>query len=79
MALSARTPGRLAARALVSDPPLIVADEPTGDLDQESARKILELLKYLCTELGKTVVKKLIKDSKPLTFGKLMEYKLYAK
>ena len=44
------------ARALVSDPPLIVADEPTGDLDQESARKILELLKYLCTELGKTVV-----------------------
>lgn len=44
------------ARALVSDPPLIVADEPTGDLDQESAKKILELLKYLCSELGKTVV-----------------------
>ena len=44
------------ARALVSDPPLIVADEPTGDLDQESAKKILELLKYLCSELEKTVV-----------------------
>lgn len=44
------------ARALVTDPPLIVADEPTGDLDQESAKKILELLKYLCTKLGKTVV-----------------------
>jgi putative ABC transport system ATP-binding protein len=44
------------ARALVSDPPLIVADEPTGDLDQESAKKILHLLKSLCTELGKTVV-----------------------
>ena len=44
------------ARALVTDPPLIVADEPTGDLDQESAKKILQLLKYLCTELGKTVV-----------------------
>jgi putative ABC transport system ATP-binding protein len=40
----------------VSDPPLIVADEPTGDLDQESAKKILHLLKSLCTELGKTVV-----------------------
>ena len=30
-------------------------------------------------ELGRSVVKKLIKESKPLTFGKLMEYKLYAK
>ena len=44
------------ARALVTDPPLIVADEPTGDLDQESAKAILELLKGLCDDLGKTIV-----------------------
>lgn len=44
------------ARALVTDPPLLVADEPTGDLDSESAEKILDLLQYLCDELGKTVV-----------------------
>lgn len=44
------------ARALVSDPPLLVADEPTGDLDRESAGKILELLKQLSREHGKTIV-----------------------
>jgi putative ABC transport system ATP-binding protein len=44
------------ARALVCDPPLIVADEPTGDLDSESATKILQLLGNLCRELHKTVV-----------------------
>jgi putative ABC transport system ATP-binding protein len=44
------------ARALVGDPPLIVADEPTGDLDRESADGILRLLKSLCEEHGKTIV-----------------------
>jgi len=44
------------ARALVCDPPLIVADEPTGDLDSESATRILDLLGNLCRELQKTVV-----------------------
>jgi putative ABC transport system ATP-binding protein len=44
------------ARALVGDPSLIVADEPTGDLDHESANLILKLLKKLCHELDKTVV-----------------------
>jgi putative ABC transport system ATP-binding protein len=44
------------ARALVTDAPLLVADEPTGDLDSESADKILELLNYLCETLNKTVV-----------------------
>lgn len=44
------------ARALVTDAPLVVADEPTGDLDSDSAGKILELLSYLCRELSKTVV-----------------------
>ncbi len=44
------------ARALVVDPPLLVADEPTGDLDAVSAVKILNLLKELCRETGKTIV-----------------------
>jgi putative ABC transport system ATP-binding protein len=44
------------ARALVADPKLLVADEPTGDLDRESASKILELLQALAHEHGKTIV-----------------------
>jgi putative ABC transport system ATP-binding protein len=44
------------ARSLVTDPPLIVADEPTGDLDSESAHQILELLTRLSSELNKTIV-----------------------
>ena len=44
------------ARALVGDPPLLVADEPTGDLDRESANGILSLLQSLAREKGKTIV-----------------------
>lgn len=44
------------ARALVADPPLLVADEPTGDLDRESATRILDLLRQLTREFGKTIV-----------------------
>lgn len=44
------------ARALVADPALLVADEPTGDLDRESATRILELLQSLSREHGKTIV-----------------------
>ena len=44
------------ARALVADPALLVADEPTGDLDRESATMILELLQSLSRERGKTIV-----------------------
>lgn len=44
------------ARALVADPPLLVADEPTGDLDKSSASRILELLQALSKEHGKTIV-----------------------
>ena len=44
------------ARALVADPELLVADEPTGSLDAESAEGILTLLKRLNKEQGKTIV-----------------------
>ncbi len=44
------------ARALVADPALLVADEPTGDLDRESANNILALLRSLSGEHGKTIV-----------------------
>jgi len=44
------------ARAIVHDPELLVADEPTGDLDRESADSILDLLSTLASKHGKTVV-----------------------
>ncbi len=44
------------ARAIVNDPTIIVADEPTGDLDRAAADEILSLLEKLNTELGKTIL-----------------------
>jgi len=44
------------ARALANDPEILLADEPTGNLDSESGGTILELLKRLSTEDGKTVI-----------------------
>lgn len=44
------------ARAIVNDPRIIVADEPTGDLDRKSADEILTLLEKLNTEFKKTIV-----------------------
>ena len=43
------------ARAIVNDPRIIIADEPTGDLDRQSADDVLTLLGRLNTELGKTI------------------------
>ncbi len=44
------------ARAIVTDPTLIVADEPTGDLDTKSADEILNLMDLLRAQLGKTII-----------------------
>ena len=44
------------ARAIVSDPTLLVCDEPTGDLDRQSAQDVLALLRALNRDHGKTIV-----------------------
>ena len=44
------------ARALANDPPILVADEPTGSLDSVTAEHIFELFEHLVTEQGKTIV-----------------------
>ncbi|WP_437668840.1 ABC transporter ATP-binding protein [Sorangium sp. So ce131] len=44
------------ARAIVNDPTIIVADEPTGDLDRKSADEILSLLEKLNKEFKKTIL-----------------------
>jgi putative ABC transport system ATP-binding protein len=44
------------ARAIVTDPTLLVADEPTGDLDAKSAAEILDLMQRLHQEFSKTII-----------------------
>jgi putative ABC transport system ATP-binding protein len=44
------------ARAIVSDPSLLVCDEPTGDLDRQSAEEVLTLLRTLQRDHGKTIL-----------------------
>ncbi|NND57098.1 MAG: ABC transporter ATP-binding protein [Xanthomonadales bacterium] len=44
------------ARAIVTDPTLLLCDEPTGDLDRKSGDEILDLLQALNKEQGKTIV-----------------------
>ncbi len=44
------------ARAFVNDPEIVLADEPTGNLDSRAGAAILELLRRTCDELGATIV-----------------------
>jgi putative ABC transport system ATP-binding protein len=44
------------ARAIVTDPTLLVCDEPTGDLDRKAGDEILDLLQALNRDHGKTIV-----------------------
>jgi putative ABC transport system ATP-binding protein len=44
------------ARAIVTDPTLLLCDEPTGDLDRKSGDEVLDLLQALNKEQGKTIV-----------------------
>jgi putative ABC transport system ATP-binding protein len=56
------------ARALVTDPSLVVADEPTGNLDSRSAQDVLTILQALSRSAGKTVIM-VTHDPKAAAFG----------
>src|SRR5213078_4212243 len=56
------------ARALVTDPALVVADEPTGNLDSHSANEVLKVLQTLARDAGKTVIM-VTHDPKAAAFG----------
>jgi putative ABC transport system ATP-binding protein len=44
------------ARAIVAEPTILLADEPTGDLDRESATAVMDLLAQLNAEQGRTII-----------------------
>lgn len=44
------------ARALFNNPPIIMADEPTGALDSKTGQAVMQMLRRLCTAQGKTIV-----------------------
>src|SRR5438093_89264 len=56
------------ARALVTDPAIIVADEPTGNLDSGSAQEVMEILRTLSRDVGKTVIM-VTHDPKAAAYG----------
>ena len=61
------------ARALVADPDMILADEPTGDLDANSAEEVLTILRKLNRDFGKTVIM-VTHDPKASTYATLVRH-----
>ncbi|MDX9973121.1 MAG: ABC transporter ATP-binding protein, partial [FCB group bacterium] len=61
------------ARALVADPDMILADEPTGDLDAHSAEEVLTILRKLNESFGKTIIM-VTHDPKAATYAKLTRH-----
>ena len=56
------------ARSIVTDPKLVIADEPTGNLDSNSAQEVLSLLQLLSKQIGKTVIM-VTHDPKAAAYG----------
>ena len=56
------------ARSLVTDPALLVADEPTGNLDSHSAQEVLSVLQALSRQAGKTIIM-VTHDPRAASFG----------
>ncbi len=60
------------ARAIVADPDLILADEPTGDLDRETADQVLTIMRMLCSHLGKTIIMVTHDEKAALAAGRVL-------
>ncbi len=56
------------ARAFVNEPSIVLADEPTGNLDSKSGEDVLKLLRRSCDELGQTIVM-VTHDAKAASFA----------
>ena len=61
------------ARALANDPPILVADEPTGSLDSVTADHVFEVFEHLVSSLGKTIVMVTHDQSLAPRFGRTLE------
>jgi ABC-type lipoprotein export system ATPase subunit len=61
------------ARALANDPPILVADEPTGSLDSVTAEHIFEVFEHLVSEQGKTIIMVTHDKSLALRFTRTLE------
>jgi putative ABC transport system ATP-binding protein len=56
------------ARAFVTEPSIVLADEPTGNLDSKSGDEVLKLLRRSCDELGQTIIM-VTHDAKAASFA----------
>lgn len=63
------------ARALANDPPILVADEPTGSLDSVTAEHIFEVFEHLVADQGKTIVMVTHDESLSPRFSRTMRIK----